>query len=321
MEAARIQYLAQFIPDNSDYFRFSLGQSPSETSKQQRQIDRFLTAYRDLAFGFHFVRALIKEDQPLPPDVYEQELIDLYWFELDGNPNQQLVEALSLRHPTSRFLENSVQAMLLTGEPLQEISKVAGISPAVLQYYEQLFFNVRDRRNESLFIASIVYPEHRLVETMENYIKDVDAGSFLKRSAFNNGLDDVSYFVGLKVPSIESGFSASAQEMASRLESSIMANGHYLARNGFLNQRSSHGVGAARGLIVAAKQGGEDTSDLDTFGAGNLGDALVNELTRVKGGEMQNRIRQQQLLIEREQQAAKSKDPDSQTDEEALAEE
>lgn len=270
----------------------------SHVSENQRRIDRFLVAYRDLAFGHHFVRALVRSQTPLPPDVYERELLDFYWFERAGKEPPHLVQALSLRHPSARFMENSVQALLLSDASLREVAKTVGLPVGVLRYYEQLFFNVRDRREESLFIASVVYPEHRLVETMEGYIREVDAGAFLKRTAYNNGLDDVAYFIGLQVDAIKAAHGSNAQEMASRLESSIMANGYYLARNGFLNTRNSQGVNAARGLIIAAKQGGEDTADLDTFGASSLGDALVEELQAIKGSEMLRRIEDQQSLLE-----------------------
>lgn len=298
MDAQRIQYLSQFIPRSSDYFRYSLGTASSHVSSNQPEIDRFLIAYKDLSFGYHFVRSLVKEGVNIPPDVFEPEILDFYWYERSGHSSPSLIHALSLHHPSNQFMENAVQALLLSDASLQDIAKTAGISYEVLRYYEQLFFNVRDRRDESLFIASVVYPEHRLVETMEGYIRDVDAGSFLKRAAFNNGLDDAAYFVGLRVEDIDAANSSNAREMASRLESSIMANGYYLARNGFLNQRSAQGLNAARGLIIAAKQGGEDSAELDTFGAGSLGDALVEELQKVKGGEMLERIKQQQNELE-----------------------
>ena len=295
MDAQRIQYLAQFIPDTSDYFRYSLSSFGDQTSSHQRQIDRFLVAYRDLSFGYHFVRALVKDNIDLPPDVSEQEIIDFYWFEKTGEPSDALIQSLSISHPSSHFLENSLQAMLLTGAPFSEISRVTGISTDVIKTYERLFFNVYDRREESLFIANVVYPEHRLVETMEGYIKEADAGSVLKRSAYNNGLDDVAYFIGLKVESIEGSLAGgNAQEMANRLESSIMANGYYLARNGFLNQRSSSGVASAKSLLVAAKQGGDDGGEQDSYGATSIGDSLVEELQRVKGAEVRKRIETQQ---------------------------
>lgn len=303
MDANRIQYLSQFIPPDSDYFRYSLTGFGEQTSAHQRQIDRFLVAYRDLAFGYHFVRALIKCGCELPPDVSEQELIDFYWFERTGEPRGAIVETLALHHPSSHFLENSVQAFLLTFEPFDAIAKKTGINANVLRTYEKLFFNVRARREESLFIANIVYPEHRLVETMEGYTREADFAALLKRSAYNNGLDDVSYFVGLQVESVTATHNSSAREMANRLESSIMANGYYLARNGFINQRSSTGVSSAKSLLVAAKQGGDDNSEQDNYGATSIGDSLVKELQEVKGGEMLQRIEKQQDKLLKEAQS------------------
>lgn len=303
MDANRIQYLSQFIPDDSDYFRYSLSGFGEQTSNHQKQIDRFLVAYRDLAFGYHFVRALVKCGCELPPDVHEQELIDFYWFERTGDPRGVIVETLALHHPSSHFLENSVQAFLLTFEDFNTIASKTGINANVLRTYEKLFFNVRARREESLFIANVVYPEHRLVETMEGYTREADFAALLKRSAYNNGLDDVSYFVGLQVDSVNATYNSSAREMANRLESSIMANGYYLARNGFINQRNSTGVASAKSLLVAAKQGGEDGAEQDNYGATSIGDSLVKELQEVKGGEMLERIEKQQDKLLKEAQA------------------
>jgi len=294
MNANRIQYLAQFIPDDSDYFRYSLTGFGEQTSNHQRKIDRFLVSYRDLSFGYHFVRALIKCKCEIPPDVDEQELIDFYWFERTGDPRGKIVETLALHHPSAHFIENAIQALLLTDASFDEVSNTTGISADVLRSYERLFFNVRDRREESLFIANVVYPEHRLVETMEGYTREADFSALLKRSAYNNGIDDVAYFIGLRVEGVEASHQTSAREMASRLESSIMANGYYLARNGFINQRSANGVASARSLLVAAKQGGDDNSEKDSFGASTIGDSLVQELQQVKGGQMRERIEQQQ---------------------------
>ena len=293
-----------------------------DTSDHQAQIDRFLVAYRDLAFGYHFVRAIVKAGIELPPDVYEKELIDFYWFEKTGERNGKIVEALAIHHPSSHFIANSVQAMLLSDESYDRIAGVSGIDAETLRTYEQLFFNVRDRRDESLFIANVVYPDTRLVETMENYIREMDSGSFLKRSAYNNGLDDVSYFIGLRVESVEGAHTSDSQELASRLESSIMANGYYLARNGFLGQRSAQGVASAKSLIVAAKQGGEDTREQDNLGASSIGDALVEELDYVKGGEMRERIRKNQLSLNSDGTPAEQSNDDlHQSEEEALSEE
>jgi hypothetical protein len=36
--------------------------------------------------------------------------------------------------------------------------------------YEKLFFNVLDRKKDHSYIASVVYPEGRLVEAAEDYI-------------------------------------------------------------------------------------------------------------------------------------------------------
>lgn len=286
MDFARISYLAGTIPANSQYLNpLGIMLRPDEL-----EIERFVRCYRDLSFGHHYVRAFIETGKVLPPDVHERELIDLYWFLKRGEPSTEIVHALSLDHPANRMLAKNLQAFLITGATPRVISKKVGIPADVIRTYEQLFFNVRDRQDEALLIANIVYPESRVVEFKEGYLKDVDPATLILRAGYNNGLDDAAYFAGLRIESVESLKDASAKELANRLESAIMANGYFLARNGFLSQRSSHGVSAARGLLVAAKQSGMEQGDDDDYGATSLGDAMMQELQRVKGGEMQSRI-------------------------------
>jgi len=75
-----------------------------------------------------------------------------------------------------------------------------------------------------------------------------------------------------------------------------MANGYYLARNGFLNQRSSYGINSAKGLIMAAKQSGQEPQKDDDYGAGSIGEALIEELMDVKGPEMLTHIEENSAL-------------------------
>lgn len=301
MDFARIQYLAKALP-----VRKRPGLSPAES-----QVEHFVAAYRDLAFGYHFVKTLLRENLRMPPDVHERWIGDLYWFERRGDYSDAVVQALGLNHPANRGIENAVQAFLLTDATLERIAMETGLTVDCLRAYEQLFFNIRDRKKEALLISQVVYPETRLVEMMEGYLAQVDRGAFLKRSAHNNSFEDVAYFVGMKVESVANASLGNAKEMANRLEATIMANGYFLARNGLASQRGAHGINAARGLILAAKQSGLDTGDDDDLGASSIGEALMTELAKTKGGEMRARI--QRTL---EAQGSRPKEVDHLSDEE-----
>ena len=290
MNFNRIAELAEYIPDNSDYFNginnyFDL----SNQSRGQKHINRFITCYKDLSFGYHFIKYLIKHGVSLPPSVDEDALIDTYNFERYGIKNENVIHAIALNHISNSEHRDAIKALLITEAPIEEIAKRTGISETVLNYYTQLFFNIRDRREEALFVATTVYPQSRLVEMMDGYMRNTDMGSKLLRTGYNSGLDDVSYMIGLKSEDAVN-IDVSINTLAAKLEASIMANGFYLARNGFLSQRSAHGINNAKNLIMAAKQSGTEQSTEDDFGLGSIGGALMEELMKSKGPEIERKI-------------------------------
>ena len=277
----RIQELINLLPDNSYYFRDVLNYTPQVTA-----INKFLCAYKDLSFGYHCIKAFVKDNIRLPAAIVEKPLYDAYMFERYGVQNKDVIFAISLTHPSNRSLEESVKAFLLTDSSLEEIAKLTGLSTSMLDTYEKLFFNIRDRKQEALFIANVVYPDSRFVELNDNYLRNESSGRLLIRAAYNNGLDDVAYFSGLKADSIMSS-GASAITMATKLESLIMTNGYFLARN-FVNSKSS-GIAQARNILIAAKQGGQDSSTIDNEGIGSLGSMAMQALRDIKHDEIETK--------------------------------
>ena len=282
----RIQELAQYIPDESPYCNEILGHT-----KQLTTINKFIRSYKDVAFAYHFIKTLVDMKKPLPASIKEEELYDTYQFLRYNIYKPNVVFAISLTHPTNKSMEDAIKAFIITDEPFNKISKVTGIPEDVLKIYEKLFFNVRDRKQEALLIANIVYPDTRMVEVMDNYTKHEDFGKLLLRTAYNNGLEDTMYFSGLKVNTFLNSDQTIAVEMANKLETAILANGVFLARNpGFLNAKGIVGIGHAKGLLIAAKQSGMDNSKEDTTGIGILGDAMMDNLLKIKGPEMKEKL-------------------------------
>lgn len=281
MTFERIQQLIELLPETSSYFRDILNYTPQVTA-----INKFLCAYKDLSFGFHCVKALVKDNIEYPISISEPALYKTYMFEKYGVEDKDVIFALALTHPSNKSMEDSIKAFLITDEPLDKIAKLTGLKKEVLDYYEKLFFNIRDRKDEALFIANVVYPNTRMVELSDGYLKNEDNGRLIIRAAYNNGLDDALYFSGLKADTILSS-GANATAMATRLESLIMANGYFLARN-FLNSKSN-GISHARNLLIAAKQGGQGTGDSDLEGVGSLGAYAMQALKDIKAKEIEQK--------------------------------
>lgn len=280
----RIQELITYLPDNSIYF-----DDIQSIDAQTLSINKFIKSYKDLAFGYHFVKTLVDSKIELPLTVDEEAIIDTYKFLKFNIFNPDIVFAISLTHPTNKSMEDTLKAFLISDEPYSKLSKITGLKEDIIKIYEQLFFNIRDRKQEALFIANTVYPDTRLVEIADNYTKNEDYGKLLMRSAYNNGIEDAAYFSGLKSDSFITSDINSSAEMAQKLEVAIMANGYFLARNGYLNTKSS-GITHAKGILIAAKQGGQGNSMEDTEGAGILGDAMMDTFLDIKSEEMDNKL-------------------------------
>lgn len=284
MTFERIRELIDYLPSTSSYFKEVLNYTAQVTA-----VNKFMCAYKDLSFGYKFIKALIKDNIKLPAAVSEDYLRELYFFEKFGDTsNQDVIFAISLNHPSSQTMADSIKAFLITDESFDKIEKITGIPKRVLECFEQLFFNIRDRKNESLFIASKVYPNTRMVETQDDYLKTESFGNLILRSAYNNGLEDAAYFSGLKMANSVLNEKSSAVS-ALQLEAAIMANAYFLAKNGMINQRHN-ALSSAKGLLIAAKQGGAETTENDNEGITSLGESIWDAIRDIKGPEMQRKL-------------------------------
>lgn len=284
MTFERIRDLISYLPDTSSYFREVLNYTQQVTA-----VNKFMCAYKDLSFGYKFIKALIKDNIRLPATVNEPYLRDLYFFEKFGDVNNDsVIFALGLHHPSSRNMEETVKAFLITDESFSKIASITGISEDALRCYEQLFYNIKDRKHEALFIANHVYPQTRMVELQDDYVKTESFGQLILRSAYNNGIEDAAYFAGLKMANSVLNEKSSAVS-ATQLESAIMANAHFLVKNGYINQRHN-GISSAKGLLIAAKQGGAETMESDAEGLSSLGESIWDAIKDIKGPEIQQKL-------------------------------
>jgi hypothetical protein len=184
-------------------------------------------------------------------------------------------------------IQTTLHAMLVHPEAdMDKISRQMMIPKDVLQCYEKLFFNVLDRRTECAWLASVVFPNTRLVEVFADYAKKTGMGSLLMRSGYTLNVTETAYWAGLPNDLMETY--KNSGEMAGKFEAVMMASGYITAKLGMLNQ-SSHvaaaGIGHARNLLAAAKQGGQTTGDNDPLEG--LSKTLSDEINLVKRRQLQ----------------------------------
>jgi hypothetical protein len=185
--------------------------------------------------------------------------------------------ACELRRPERTTERNVIEALLIAKDfDLTRAASSIGYPPSLLNCYGQLFFDIQDRRDEHLFIASIVYPDTRIVEMHDAYIDTEGVGPLLKRAGHNNGLGSVLELAGLN-SNARRGIDTS--QLPTELESLLMRNAVLLAKNGWINSANSRGIGHAKSLIAAAKMGG-NTTQRKTPGT-TMGSSIRDEILRI----------------------------------------
>lgn len=266
---------------------------------QPHDAGHFAVAYKDLSFGWKTARLLARNHAP-PPRCLEGDdewVFRAYLANCSRRYKDDCVQgAILLRFGNLETERMVLEALLMAPDnTLEKVAKQMHYRLDVVTAYEKLFFNVMDRRADEAFIAAVVYPRTRLVEAFENYIANENLGTVLMRAGYNHGARDVLYAAGF--PSATGMYSDASPDTVSKLEASIMANGYFLARHGFLNQQSNaQGMINARMLMAAGKVGGEgDKGPLSPFGSG-VGLSLLDELTKVKRFDFNERSKANDML-------------------------
>lgn len=242
-------------------------------------VEVFAEQYADLEFGWRAATEMARNRRHFAvilegPETWVWRAY-LHGLSPRRFPDPNLNKVLALRSPKLASTRSMVEALLLCRNmTVADVAHRTGLPTAMVEGYEQLFFNVLDRKSEAAFLASVVYPRTRLVEMFDDYLKNEPLGEILKRAGYNNGPEDVLYFAGLEPQLLEQLASDRAPH---RLEGVLMAHGYLLARQGWASQTSAaRGIHGARGLIAAAKAGGdsgEDENDLS-----RVGDRAMREL-------------------------------------------
>jgi hypothetical protein len=268
--------LAQRV-DQGDNFRFvSAG-----LNKMQQHTAAFLLNYNDMALGWKAAAMFARAHAQLP--VYLTADDQWIWraYLTQCNPDlyfdKHVAEAEALMDISMQHQRHTIQALLLSDDAdFTDIAKITGLSVDTLVAYEKLFFNVKDRREDAMFLAKHVYPHGRLEELYDNYLRNTTFGDLLRRTGYNCGKDYVVYMSGLRSKLIKD---MSVGDMASQLERVVMANGFFLASSGLINQRSdAQGLRTAQSMITAAKAGGMENPEQSGFDDITVSIALRGEL-------------------------------------------
>lgn len=252
-------------------------------TRRAAEVKAYAKYYSKLDFGHYFVNKLLESGKRVPAWLPEEDfrwLQGFYEFEL-GYDVEYMIEVLCLLEPEMSTQRCVMEAMLLDQDSsFASIARHTGWDENVIRGYERLFFNIRDRFGDHIFISKVAYPDTRIVETYSEYLENEDISNLMRRIGHNNGAIDVAHMAGIKSSLM---YQMTEDSAAQKLENTIMANGFILARNGWLHSRNSEAVRSARMLIAAAKQGNEDIGETDPFVKAS--EVLMGELTKAKKKE------------------------------------
>ena len=194
---------------------------------------------------------------------------------MQGFEDPAVAGAVALTTVGHENVAADIQALLIS-KNVKDHSYVAsrmGMPMSVIAAYERLFFNVLDRKDDHAYIASIVYPESRMVEVMKDYLEKTSINTLLLRAGFNNGDGIVAYMMGIGQHPYKAFDAATG---AAELDGLFMRDGILYATAGLQNVPNSTPITNARLSINAGKMGkGEDQASTSTI---SLEDTMRTEL-------------------------------------------
>ena len=283
MNYRTISTLLEYLPEDEEFAtsNFFGGSTSSLTHGVLDQASvRFIVAYKDLSLGWKSAKLLANSEIKFPCFLQgdDMSVFKAYMYCIDNKKffNRAVAEARGLASNHMSRDNETIRALLISDEiDYKYISRRTSLSEDTIKAYERLFFNIVDRKQDHMFIKNVVYPDGRMVEMFDDYLKNEDLGKILMRTGYNNGAEHVLHFAGFKSGLVHS--LANGNDMPAQLEALFMANGYLLARNGWLNQRANAvGLHNARNILQAAKQGGVEEQKPSPFTG--VADILSSEM-------------------------------------------
>lgn len=281
MRAATIAQLAWYkTPSESTAGLYSCENIPGLSESQLRDIMHYATCHKNLHFGWDFATDMAASTLPFPAFLEGDDLYVWRAYQyLKGAEDPVIAGAVAITSEGNKNLRNQIHALLVSEDVDHEfVSDRLSISLEVVKAYEKLFFNVLDRKADHAFIASVVYPDGRMVEAMEDYLETTGFGDLMMRAGLTNGKDFVLYAGGIgKHPFA----SLDAAEGAARMDKQFMIDGCFYALSGWQHQRrNAMPILNARLSMQASKMGNKQEVAGEVIDV-HLSDTLREEIEQI----------------------------------------
>lgn len=296
MQVERIETLVGMMPARNAYANRIGGdafQTPAEVSL-------YANALADPMFGWCFTKAFLDAKKPLPETVTESPLLRAYCYYAYSNRDPDVRRAFQLRTQAEKIRRTMLHCMLLIEKyDLKHISGELQLDLDVVRIYEMLFWNVRDRLQDKMFVNSLVYPETTQVLWVKQYHLNEDPLNLALRAAVTHGMETVKAFLGMTNQTDE----FDAEGYAKAFEAQVVSTASHSARMGLLHQSDVPSISSGRSMVQSSKLGGDVAKDDDSrLGLGSFGmkAAVLEHWRRLTDHDLQYRLRLQQIGIQKE---------------------
>jgi hypothetical protein len=152
MTAERIRQIVMLIGAASPYWR--MVQSAGVHSLPLEV--RFHIALADPALGWHLALSYADAGLPLPAGLSECAIQRAYQFLRDPyRRDVHVLRAQDLTRPENQSSRDLLRALLLCNTTLEQVAQDCGLPVGVVELFEALFWNCRDRLQERVYLARI----------------------------------------------------------------------------------------------------------------------------------------------------------------------
>lgn len=293
MRAQTIAQLSWLVPHSDEVVAQASQVVTPMPQERVETIIHYAHCHKNLQFGWDVATVMAQDSKLQFPAILHGD--DLYVWRaynfLKGQDDPVIQAALALTLPDNGTLAAQIKALLVTDDITTGfIASKLGINENTIKAFEKLFFNVLDRKQDHAFLASIVYPEGRLVESAEDYIERTGMSDILLRAGFTRGVDHILYAMGLQ----DNPYGRKdVHDIANTLDKTFLADGCMFAAMGWANQKhNARPILNARASMIAGKMGKGD-SDQEGLPTITPGAIMGSELVTLSQKNLA--IRQQKL--------------------------
>lgn len=263
------------------------------------EVARFILAYRDFGFGWKYAHTFARHGEflPLEVDPDDRALVEANYFCL--NPHRLaspiIRRVMALASPQLQQEATVLQALLLVRHmSMEDIAKKINQPLEVVEAYHTLFFNIRSRMDDGMYLRHIVYPNSRLSNLVQGRQPGrEEAGTLLRESALTSDVTSVLYLAGVgNAPALE------VSDARQQLERAIIGQAAILANNGWLDNEKGHAsINMARQLIQADKLGGNDDSGPRSPGS-VIGSIILGDMKRLRLQQVAERAHERAHMLQ-----------------------